>query len=104
MTISNARRAGFALMMAAVLAAGLSTGTRLYYMIFFTMLAMPALGLVSAAWTLFSLNVRLRGVPAHARRGERLMAVFTLRHLCPLPVSAVSLLLNVPSGDRKSVV
>ena len=54
MNILNARRVGYALCMAALLAAGLSTGTRLYYLVFFMLLAMLLLGLVSAAWTLWS--------------------------------------------------
>ena len=54
MYILNARRVGYALCMAALLAAGLSTGTRIYYLVFFMLLMMLLLGLVSAAWTLWS--------------------------------------------------
>ena len=47
MYVLNSRRAGFALVMAAMLAAGLSTGTRLYYLIALALLLMLALGLVA---------------------------------------------------------
>ena len=81
-----------------MLAAGLSTGTRLYYLIFFSLAAMLALGVVSAAWTLLSLRFEIRGVRTRVERGERMIAVFTVRHGCVLPVSAIRIRLNVPSS------
>ena len=54
MNANNARRMGYALCMAALLAAGLSTGTRLYYLVFFMLLMMLLLGFISVAWTLWS--------------------------------------------------
>ena len=53
MSIFNARRVGYVICMGALLAAGLSTGTRLYYLVFFMLLMMVALSLISAAWTLW---------------------------------------------------
>ena len=94
----NSRRLGVALVMAAMLIAGLSTGTRLYYLIALGLLAMPALGLVAAAWTLATLRFDIKGVRARVNRGERMMAVFTVRHGCLLPVSAIRVRLNVPSA------
>lgn len=94
----NGRRAGFALMAAAMLAAGLSTGVRLYYLVFAGLLAMPALGLVSVLWTLYTLRFDLKGVKLRVERGERMTAVFTVRHSCLLPVSAIRVALNVPSA------
>ena len=98
MTFLNARRAGYALVMAAMLAAGLSTGTRLYYLIFYALLAMLLLGLASVAWTLMTLRVELKGVRARVNRGEQIPAVFTVRHGCLLPVSAIRVRLSVPSA------
>lgn len=98
MNILNARRVGYALCMAALLAAGLSTGTRLYYLVFFMLLMMLALGLFSALWTLWSVRFELKGVKARVTRGESLMTVFTVRHTSILPVSAIRVQLSVPSG------
>lgn len=98
MSLLTPRRAGYGLVMAAMLAAGLSTGTRLYYMIFYTLLAMLLLGAVSAAWTLLTLKFDIKGVRTRVDRGERMMAVFSVRHGCLLPVSAIRVQLNVPSA------
>ena len=92
------RRAGCALVMAAMLAAGLSTGTRMYYVVCLGLLAMVLLGFVSAAWTLLSLRLDLKGVRGRVTRGDAMMTVFTVRHACVLPVSAVQIRLNVPSA------
>ena len=98
MNVLTARRVGYALCMAALLAAGLSTGTRLYYLIFFMMLMMLLLGLISVVWTLGSVKVSLKGVRARVTRGDSLMTVFTVRHTSLLPVSAIRVTLSVPSG------
>ena len=97
-TSLNARRGGVALVAATMLAAGLSTGVRLYYLVFFALAAMAALGLVSALWTLLTLRFDIKGVRTRVERGERMMAVFTVRHGCLLPVSAIRIRLNVPSA------
>lgn len=98
MSVLSSRRAGYALVMAAMLAAGLSTGTRIYYLIFFGLLAMLLLGLVAALWTLLTLKFGIKGVRARVTRGDAMMTVFTVRHRCLLPVSAVQIQLNVPSA------
>ena len=98
MESSTTRRAGYALLMAAMLAAGLSTGTRLYYLIFYALLALLLLAAVSVGWTLVTLRVTLKGVAARVERGERIPAVFTVRHACPLPVSTIQVRLSVPSA------
>ena len=102
MTPYASRRAGFALVMAAMLAAGLSTGTRLYYLIFYALLAMLLLGFVSVVWTLVTLRVELRGVKPRVNRGERISAVFSVRHGCLLPVSAIRVRLSMPSTGAAS--
>ena len=98
----GSRRAGYALCMAALLAAGLSTGTKVYYLMFLTLLAMFALSLAAVLWTLFSLKIELKGVKSRVTRGDRLMCVFTVRHASLLPVSAVRVKLSVPSGYAAS--
>lgn len=89
---------GYGLCMASLLAAGLSTGTRLYYLIFYMLLMMLALGFVSVVWTLFSVEVSLKGVRSRVTRGDSMMTVFTVRHTSILPVSAIRVSLSVPSG------
>ena len=98
MSFLTSRRAGYALVMAAMLAAGLSTGTRLYYLIFYALLAMLLLGAVSVLWTLMTLKCDVKGVRGRVTRGERMSAVFSVRHGCLLPVSAIHISLNVPSA------
>ena len=98
MNALNARRMGYALVMAAMLAAGLSTGTRLYYLIFLALAAMLALGAVSALWTLVTLKFDIKGVRTRVNRGERMMTVFAVRHACLLPVAAIRVHLSVPSA------
>ena len=72
MTLLSPRFAGYALVMLAMLAAGLSTGTRLYYLVFYALLAMLLLGAVAVVWTLATLRVTLKGVGARVERGERI--------------------------------
>lgn len=98
MNALSARRMGYGLCMASLLAAGLSTGTRLYYLIFLMLLMMLALGLLSVVWTLFSVRVEMKGMRARVTRGDSLTAVFTVRHTSLLPVSAIRVTLSVPSG------
>ena len=98
MALSISRRAGYALVTAAMLAAGLSTGVRLYYLIFFALLAMALLGLASVLWTLGSLKLEIKGVRARVSRGEDMTAVFTVRHGCLLPVEAIRIHMSVPSA------
>ena len=98
MSVMNARRAGYAVAMAALLAAGLSTGRKIYYLLFLTLAAMFVLGLVSVIWTLWSVRFELKGVRAKVTRGDKLMTVFTVRHTSLLPVAAIRVSLSVPSG------
>ena len=89
MTLFSTRFAGYVFVMLAMLAAGLSTGTRFYYLVFYALLAMLLLGFVSVLWTLLTLRVTLKGVANRVERCERIPAVFTVRHGCPLPVAAI---------------
>lgn len=98
MSAINARRVGYALCMAALLAAGLSTGTRVYYLMLLMLSMMLLMGLVSALWTLLTVRCELRGVRARVTRGDSLMTVLTVRHASLLPVSAIRVRLSVPSG------
>ena len=98
MSILNTRRTGYVLCMAALLTAGLTTGTRVYYLVFLALAAMLLLGFASALWTLLTLKFDMKGVKARVNRGDRLMCVFSVRHMSLLPVSAIRIQLSVPSG------
>ena len=98
MSLLSSRRVGLAIVTAAMLAAGLSTGTRLYYLIGFALLAMPLLGVTATLWTLLTLKFEIKGVRTRVNRGERMVAVFSVAHGCLLPVSAIRIRLNVPSA------
>ncbi len=104
MSLLNSRRVGYALVMLAMLAAGLSTGARFYYLLFLLLAAMLALGAVSALWTLWSLRLDMQGVKRRVARGGSMMTVFTVRHACLLPVSAIRVELSVPSSYAPSQV
>jgi len=94
----NGRLTGALAAMLTLLAAGLSTGTRVYYLLFFVLLAMLLLGLASVLWTLFSLKIDMKGVRARVSRGDTLMTVFTVRHASLLPVASVRIQVSVPSA------
>ena len=98
MSFLSARRAGYVLCMAALLAAGMSTGTHIYYLMFLMLAAMLVLALASVLWTLATLRFSMKNVRARVTRGEQLMTVFTVRHASLLPVSAIRIQLSVPSG------
>ena len=98
----NGRRAGYALVLAAMLAAGLSTGMRIYFVIAWALAAMPALGLLADAWTLWTLQFDMKGVKPRVTRGDAMMTVFTVRHASLLPVSAIRIELSVPSAYAPS--
>ena len=94
----NGRLIGALAAMLTLLAAGLSTGTRVYYLLFFVLLAMLGLGLISVLWTLFTVKIDMKGVRARVNRGDSLMTVFTVRHASLLPVASVRIQVNVPSA------
>lgn len=94
----NARLTGALVSMAALLAAGLSTGARIYYLLFALLLSMLALGLISAVWTIWTVKIDMKGVKPRVTRGDTLMTVFTVRHASLLPVASVRIQLNVPSA------
>lgn len=84
--------------MAALLGAGLATGTRIYYALFFVLVLMLAFSLLSALWVLFSVHVGMKGVKNRAVRGDQLMTILSVRHSCILPVGSLRVQLNVPGG------
>ena len=94
----NGRLTGVLAAMAALMAAGLSTGSRIYYLLFNLLLALILLSLISAAWTLWTVKIDMKGVRPRVARGDTMMTVFTVRHGSLLPVASVRIHLNVPSA------
>ena len=95
----NARLIGTLAAMVTLLAAGLSTGTGVYYLLFNLLLAMLVLALVSALWTIFTVKIDMKGVRARVSRGDTLMTVFTVKHKSLIPVASVRIQVNVPSSS-----
>ena len=94
----NARLTGVLIAMAALMAAGLSTGTRIYYLLFLLLLAMVVLGLISAIWTVVTVRISVKGVKPRATRGDTLMTVFTVRHGSLLPAASVRISMSAMSA------
>ena len=92
------RRAGYAIVAAALLAAGLSTGVRFYYLLFGLMLVMLLVGAIGAVWTLISLRFDIEVARRRVARGGNVPCTLSVRHTCPLPVSDIRVMLDVPSG------
>ena len=102
MSLFNARRVTMLIAMLAFLAAGLSTGVRIYYLLFLIFCAMALTGAASALWTLLTVRFEMKGVRSRVTRGDTMMTIFTVRHSCLLPVSAIRLKMSVPSAGTLS--
>ncbi|HIS03031.1 MAG TPA: DUF58 domain-containing protein [Candidatus Pullichristensenella avicola] len=98
----TSRLTGTLIAMAALLATGLSTGGKIYYLLFYTLLLLLVLSLGSVLWVLFTARIEMRGVKPRVERGEALMTIFTVRHASLLPVSSLRIRLNVPSAFSAS--
>ncbi len=101
----NARLIGALAAMAALLGAGLATGTRIYYHLFFILLLLVLYALASVLWTVFTARVSMKGVRPRVERGERLMTILTVEHRSLLPAGNLRVMLNVPgaSGGRQEI-
>jgi len=94
----NARLISVLAAMAALLAAGLSTGTPVYYLLFSLLLAVMVLGLISALWTVWTVKIDMKGVKPRVTRGDTQMLVFTVKHKSLLPVASVRIQMSAPSA------
>ncbi len=84
--------------MAALLAAALATGSKVYYNFFFLLLVMVVFSAASVVWTLFSVRVSMKGVRPRVARGEKLMTILQVEHRCVLPAGSIRVMLNVPGS------
>lgn len=94
----SGRLTGVLAAMITLLAAGLSTGARIYYLLFDLLLAMLLLGIVSVLWTVWTVRIDMKGVRPRVTRGDTLMTVFTVRHTSLLPVASIRVTVSVPSS------
>jgi uncharacterized protein (DUF58 family) len=97
----NGKTAGFMLAALTALAAALSTGAPVYYVLALAMAFMLAYAFLSVVWTLYTAGARVECSKRVVTRGEEILLTIALRHLCPLPVGVVELELAVP-GDSQS--
>ena len=84
--------------MIALLAAGLATGTQVYYLMLGLLFLMTLYALASVLITLMTVEVGIRGVKPRVNRGDRLMTQLTVKHRCALPVGQMWLTLS--GGER----
>ena len=91
--------------MLALLGAALSTGTAIYYYLFYILLMIVAFSLASALWTLMTASVSMKGVKGRVARGDKLMTILTLSHKSLLPAGELRVTLNVPGsgGTRQEI-
>ena len=94
----SGRFAGVLAAIAALLGAGLATGTRVYYALCILLALMILYALLSVVWMLATVRVSMKGVRPRVARGERLMTILSVEHRSVLPVGALRVSLNVPGG------
>jgi len=95
----NGRAAAFFLAGLTALAAALSTGSSLYYLLALMMGLMLLYASASAVWTLYTAVARAECPRRVVTRGQEIQLAVAVKHLCPLPVRSVELQLAVP-GDQ----
>jgi uncharacterized protein (DUF58 family) len=95
----NGRAAAFLLAGLTALAAALSTGSPLYYLLALMMGLMLFFALVSTVWTLYTASAKAECPRRVVTRGQEIQLAVSVKHMCPLPVRAVELQLAVP-GDQ----
>ena len=83
--------------MAALLATGLSTGARVYYLLLLLLAMLTVISFISVIWTLLTMKVEMKGVRTRVTRGESLMTLFTVRQASLLPVASMRVIVSVPS-------
>jgi len=86
----------FLLTLATLLAVALSTGAAIYYLLFGMLQMMLLSSLISTLVTLLTLRIGSDTPTQRLSRGEDAQLYFTIRHTCPLPISAVELSLATP--------
>ncbi len=99
----SARLIGVLAAMIALLAAGLTTGARIYYYLFMILGLLIAYALVSVLWLLATVRVSMKDMKGRALRGDRLMAILSVEHRALLPVGSLRVLLQVPGSVSQEI-
>ena len=99
----SARLIGVLAAMIALLAAGLTTGARIYYFLFLILALLIAYGLISVLWTLLTVRVSMKDMKGRAMRGDRLMAILSVEHRALLPAGSLRVQLQVPGSGVQEI-
>lgn len=78
----------------------LTTGKVMYLMVALLLAALFALGLASAVWARLSFTASVELERQAVERGEMLSLKLRTRHLCPLPIAPLSVIVSTPEGDE----
>lgn len=89
--------------MAALLGAGLSTGARVYYVLFVLLALMVVYAVLSVAVTLLSVQCGVKGVKQRCVRGDKMMIILSVQHRSPLPPGSLRIALSVPGGREQEI-
>ena len=100
----NGRLFGALCAMITLLATGLATGTPIYYALFALILLMTLFSLASVLWTLFTVQLAMKGVKPRVERGEKLMTILGIRHKSLLPAGNLQVVLNVPGSSGRQEI
>lgn len=99
----SARLIGVLAAMAALLGAALSTGTRVYYVLFAVLGLMVICGFLSVVITLLSVKCGIKGVKQRCVRGDKMMIILNVQHACPLLPGSLRISLSVPGGREQEI-
>lgn len=99
------RLIGILIATAALLATGLSTGSRIYYLVAILLLALCLISLLSVVCTLLTLKVTVKSGQARVTRGAAMNLVFSVSHASILPAGEIRLSVGLmPGGARTDEV
>ena len=96
----NVRTLVFLFVALTLLAVGLSTGGAVYYLLFWMLMSMLLMSLVSVLGTLFTLRVSTTAQKTQAVRGDSVAIRMNISRKTALPVGPVELQVSSPSEDR----
>ena len=98
----NRRLTGVLIATAVLLTTGLSTGSRIYYLVAILLLALCLISLVSVACALLTLKVAVQSGQARVTRGTAMNLVFSVSHASILPVGEIRLSVGLTPGGMRA--
>lgn len=84
---------------ALLLVCALSTDAPLFFLLFWSVVLMEAIGFVSALWTIRTLTIQSAVSTARVTRGAQVSLSIRARHACPLPSAALLLDIRAAADD-----